>query len=990
MIGCCAFLPLIGYGLNVEDEGALLAQFYRVYAGDVPVRDVHMGYTPGAYYFHSALFAYFDVSTTVVRVALVVCHALLVALLFALGRRSLPWVLATLPPLVYCATMPFSPGSFASFNIPYPAWYTALFAVVSGFALVRFVESERARWLVLAGLAAGLSFSFKPNAGVFLLVSGALVMLLMAEPPRDRSARWWDVALWWLLALALAPAVVAAFGTHAEVRDLAIFVLPLAAILVMLVTRRLVDVGVVERRGANLGRAVVAYAGGALAPVLPWAVALLSVLGPALFARRVVFIGTGYERSYYLPFHAAGPADGALVLGALGVAVVGLLVRARRVRPATVGVVAVLGVLAAIGMLARARMPQGFALAVRSRAEDVSYTATLVVVWAGIAALVPPLLRRTGVPELRLFVVVVSALSSLLVVYPRSDFMHLVTALPMVLLLGALLVDRVVGWLSVSAALARALTVATVAATVGLSTIFIAPRVVALVEWNGGPALRPRAWLDLARAPIWLERGRAGRLRELRATVEYLRANTVPGESVFPFPAVELVCFLADRPNPTRFGYFFPGWPGHDVEAEVVTALRGSPPRLIVAVHAPQLYFHDAASYYYMLRADIERHYHRAARFGPYAVLARRESDTTFASTTGGPDVADVLAVLDARYGAALRGSSGDRVSALRALADERVDMPWKPLMALFDDADPSVRRAAFDAVVETTDPEVAFTVARAVAIGTVVPERREAALRLLHGSADWRSIAPLLAFRKHTSGRERAFVDTIVAAIVQKVVAGDYWFGSTRDDHVGAIPGIETHVAASALVAADEGSDRRRYVAWLAARGDRSGHLRRALGRVLARDEDPAVVAAAASALMADGFDSDVERIVGALIPLAGREPLFVPGLIVDLHRRAPATVVRAITEAMPTADRSARAELAWIIAASDDAAFRDTLTALQSAPDRGVRAAALFGLARLDGDDDWRRVEQGTRDSDVEVRALATRLVATRRVEPEDAATR
>src|SRR4029078_7200353 len=94
----------------------------------------------------------------------------------------------------------------------------------------------------------------------------------------------------------------------------------------------------------------------------------------------------------------------------------------------------------AIALIVRAPRPQGFELAVRSRAEDLSFTATLLAVWGGVAAAVAPLGRRSRTADLRSFVLVASTVAALLVVYPRSDFMHLVTALPLAALLGALLV----------------------------------------------------------------------------------------------------------------------------------------------------------------------------------------------------------------------------------------------------------------------------------------------------------------------------------------------------------------------------------------------------------------------------------------------------------------------------------------------------------------------------------------------------------------------
>src|SRR5205823_10573454 len=62
----------------------------------------------------------------------------------------------------------------------------------------------------------------------------------------------------------------------------------------------------------------------------------------------------------------------------------------------------------------------------------------------------------------------------------------------------------------------------------------------------------------------------------------YLREKTAPGEPIFVYPTLPLFYYLADRPNPTRFGHVYPGAATPAEQLEIVKALEANHVRYVV------------------------------------------------------------------------------------------------------------------------------------------------------------------------------------------------------------------------------------------------------------------------------------------------------------------------------------------------------------------------------------------------------------------------
>jgi hypothetical protein len=173
-----------------SDEGTLAASAERVLHGDVPHRDYHEGYTGGLAYLNAAAFRLFGTNLASMRYMLFLFFLPWVPAVYYVASR---FVSAPVAGAVTLLAVAWGPPNYAA---AMPSWYNLFFATFGLAALLRYIEVQTGRWLLVAGLCGGVSILFKLPGLYF--VAGVLLFLLFHEQmapsttaPDRRESLWY-------------------------------------------------------------------------------------------------------------------------------------------------------------------------------------------------------------------------------------------------------------------------------------------------------------------------------------------------------------------------------------------------------------------------------------------------------------------------------------------------------------------------------------------------------------------------------------------------------------------------------------------------------------------------------------------------------------------------------------------------------------------------------------------------------------------------------
>jgi hypothetical protein len=974
------------YGLNVEDEGTLLFQILRVTRGELPYVDFSTGYTPG-FFALTALLWRLTGDLVTFRTALAVVHAGTVAGLAALLAGVARPVIAIVLPLLYLAFIPLYPGEFCAFNVAYPAWFATAGWLATAGAVLAFVGRQQRPWLLVAGVAAAVTLAMKPNAGVFAF--GAAAASVLATERRGAFASVLSALAWALVFTGILGGVVVVFGIVPRPLDVALYLVPLFLAMAVLPT-----VGRLRRPGlfADLLALVLPF----LALSIPWLAFFWRRLGTDGFLREVLLIGSGAADLYYVGFPAPEPWALLLAVGAIGFVAVGWAARRWRAPWLAIVVVALAVAGAFAGVNRRGLMPEGVLWSMIWQLQSAAFSLALVAQAAGIAWLWRHRLRRAPVAPAAAdidrdlasvdtardgasvaTVLVLFAIFMHFQLYPRADFMHLVIAAPLAMVLAGFLLEQVLRvWEATGRASARTIEAAIVLVLLAGVVIGLVPGVQALTAG-------PRFTLPFAAAPVGVEHGRAADLRALAAAGTRLATTVGGGAATIGFPSIGVLPFLAGGHNPTPHDYFYPGRPDHREEAEILDAVVATAPPALAALNRQFTFFDHAQAYYFLLRRSVRATYGLVAREGRFDVLERGvpRAESVAAEPGRGLGAPPGVRVDAALERLRVAPDLSARLDAAAALAAYPAQATAAVLLDLATGDEALLRRVALGALLTAMTRAPEHGLERYVETAALDRRRQILLLRTVRDLRDERAASYLFAVV--AAGDLRLAVDALGAMKVTRAAAiarRHLWAGSERPP---SLPARSKVVAAvrSTLAAEAAPPEATAFAAHLAgALADLSlapvvrPHLDAGLSRAIGDAETAASAADALVVLAPRGLACDLVRLL-ARADAAIQE--LVPTRVIDLaESREPvrSEARRCIRDAILAGP--SRTPAIWIGAAIGDGVFTLALRDALASASADERRAAAWALGELPPDPETTMAlaDHGRGDPDEIVRRLAT----------------
>lgn len=227
VVGAAVLAWTMARGWYPHDEGALGQSALRLLGGEWPHRDFDEIYTFALSAWHAAWFAWLGPSSLTMRIALATTTLPWMLLVYAIARRTAtPWMAAGIAFTCLAWSVP-------SYAASMPSWYILFCATAAAWAMLRWQDNARPRWIFLAGVLSGIAVLFKLS-GVLITAGLCLAWMLSlsdaerAPTPTPTSGlpiRWLAMPLF---AVALLIAVTVGRGGD---REFFRFAVPLLVIL---------------------------------------------------------------------------------------------------------------------------------------------------------------------------------------------------------------------------------------------------------------------------------------------------------------------------------------------------------------------------------------------------------------------------------------------------------------------------------------------------------------------------------------------------------------------------------------------------------------------------------------------------------------------------------------------------------------------------------------------------------------------------------------
>ena len=210
-----------------HDEGTLGQSAERVLLGQLPHRDFDEVYSGGLSFLNAVAFRALGINLLSLRLVLYAVFLLWVPAVYYIATRFVAPIGAGA--VVFLAAA----WSLPNYSAAMPSWYNLFLATFGVAAVLRYIDVERRRWLVLAGVFGGLSCIVKV-VGLYY-IGAVLLFLAYREQDLSRDGERGSVRRSWVYSVSITIAL-AAFGMlvvglvwrRLGARELASFVIPAA------------------------------------------------------------------------------------------------------------------------------------------------------------------------------------------------------------------------------------------------------------------------------------------------------------------------------------------------------------------------------------------------------------------------------------------------------------------------------------------------------------------------------------------------------------------------------------------------------------------------------------------------------------------------------------------------------------------------------------------------------------------------------------------
>lgn len=193
----------------IADSGRELDLPRRLLEGERLYQDIHYLYPPLAPYFKALLYRLFGVNLAVLQTSGVVASLLIVLLVWLIGRRLLDQREAGVAAAAVVLFCVFKPTGNMISPYAYAALYGATLALGALLAVLRYIEREGWRDLLLAGVLTGLAGVTKQEFGLAALITCLTAVLIVSR--HGKQLGWTTLRR---LAICLAPVLVIGFPVY--------------------------------------------------------------------------------------------------------------------------------------------------------------------------------------------------------------------------------------------------------------------------------------------------------------------------------------------------------------------------------------------------------------------------------------------------------------------------------------------------------------------------------------------------------------------------------------------------------------------------------------------------------------------------------------------------------------------------------------------------------------------------------------------------------